>query len=124
MDTERGAVLLTSIIFAFVGLWALIDPAGMVSVVDLHPRSPDALADVRAMYGGLELAIATLLLYHAAEPERVPNGLALGALFVAGIGGGRLLGQLISGFTGMSSLLLVFELGAAAVLAGLWWRAQ
>ena len=124
MDTERGAILLTSIIFAFVGLWALIDPAGMVSVVDLHPRSPDALADVRAMYGGLELAIATLLLYHAAEPERVPTGFGLGSLFVAGIGGGRLIGVVLSGFTMLSGTLLAFELTAATVLAVLWWRAQ
>ena len=123
-DHHRWVLLATAAIFAFFGLWALADPVGLLGMIDVRVDGPDGQADIRAMYGGLELAMAAALVWHARSPADVPRGLALGALAVGGLGSGRLLGLLIGGGTSLTVALCVFELGGAAFVAAVARRAS
>lgn len=116
----QNVLLVCAAVFGFLGLWALISPEGLVAVLGIRAEGTDAVADLRAMYGGMELAWAAILLWHAAEPERVRPGLVLCAVAIGSLGASRLLSQLLTEFTALSAFLAASELGTAALC--LWVR--
>jgi hypothetical protein len=52
----RAVVLLNALFFVDFGAGFLVFPEPLAALVDLAPKSPTGLADLRAMYGGLCLA--------------------------------------------------------------------
>ena len=50
-DHQRWVLLACAAIFAFFGLWALVDPVGLTALIDIRVLGPDGSADIRAMYG-------------------------------------------------------------------------
>lgn len=118
----RHVLLVCAGIYGFLGLWGLLSPEGMVALIGVKPEGIDGIGDIRAMYGGLELALAGLLLWHAMDEDRVSAGLILAGVTVGGIGGGRLFSQLLTGFSPLSAGLCLVELGSA-ILCG-WFSQQ
>ena len=115
MKLARIVLLLSALPFAGVGLAFLLQPAGMGSLVGLSLESPTADADVRAVYGGLQLGCALVLAWAAASPQRVRAGLlALMALY-GGLAGARLLSYAVVGLP--SSLGIALHLGEIVALA-------
>jgi len=92
--------------FAAFGIWLMITPRALAAV-DLNPLSPNARAEVRAMYGGLELGIAIFLLLCLRGPDLTQIGLHLQFLALVGLGGGRLIGVAIERFR-VKRLILIF----------------
>lgn len=115
----RYYLLFCAGIFAFMGMWALVSPQGMVSLIGLRAESTDAIADVRAMYGGLELAWAAVLVWHANKPERIAVGLYMAAAAIGALGLSRIVSMLLTELAAMSVFLCVSEIAAAAVAAWL-----
>lgn len=110
----RIVLVVAAATFAFFGVAYLVDPVGMTAVVDLVPASATARADIRAVYGGLELALAGWLLAKARHRNDVAEGLTLAAVVYAGLGGGRAMGLLLDGeASGTSLRILGAELFAA-----------
>ena len=117
----RNLLVLTAFAFGFFGLWAMISPTGMVALVGVEAVTPDAIADVRAMYGGMELTWAGILAWHAMEEDRHRVGLYLATFAIGGIGAARLFSLLLVGGSALSIFLVVVELGATGLL---WWFAR
>ena len=90
------AVWITAGIFGVFGVLFLVDPLRWLQVVELRAESGTAQAEVRAMYGGLELGIAAFLCWCALSPARLMLGLDASAMLMLGLGGGRLVGLLLA----------------------------
>lgn len=91
----RLILVIAAATFAFFGLTFLVNPAGMASVVELHPATSTSTTDIRAVYGGLELGIAALL--SAALRTRVREGLLMATILFGGLLLGRITGILVDG---------------------------
>jgi hypothetical protein len=116
----QAVLWISALGFGYFGAVFLLDPTGYASKVDLVARTPIARAEVRAMYGGLELALAVFLATCAQRPEWWRLGLLLSALAFLGLGTGRAIGLAIEGAAPpFMRLLLISEavLAALALLA-------
>lgn len=112
-------VWLGSLLFAGIGAWALAAPHAVAAAVGIELTTGVAVADFRAVYGGLSLGIAALLAWCAADTSRVAMGLAaMGASF-AGLAFGRAVGLVAAGEGSplMVSFLAAELLGAAVPAA-------
>jgi hypothetical protein len=78
-------LLLSALTFAAFGVAFLVAPVAMIGLVELGASSPTARAEVRAMYGGLELGIAAFLFACLARRERVAAGLLCSTIALAGL---------------------------------------
>jgi hypothetical protein len=116
---ERSARLLvgfgSAFLFAF-GLLALVLPERLAQLVDLSLASPSAFADLRAMYGGLSLAVALFLLRGARDPAWLAPGLFMIVATLAAAAGARLYSIAVSGMPNE----LVLGYLAAELLALPW----
>lgn len=114
MTLPRLVLALVAAIFAGLGLAFALAPATMMAAVDIAVPTPLAAGDVRAVYGGMQLAIGALLLAAAARAAWVRAGLLAATALFAGLLAGRLLGVALDGAPSAFGWLL-----AAAELAGL-----
>jgi hypothetical protein len=95
--------------------WA---PLQVMAMADVVASGAAAEVELRAFYGGLELALGALILICAWKPERRRDGLWLTLFVYAGIGITRGLGMLMQDVhTPFLGMALMVELGTAA-LAG------
>jgi hypothetical protein len=120
MRRARATLLAGSLAFGGPGLGFLLAPDGFAARVDLTLGSVTARADVRAVMGGLELAIGALLAWSAIAPDRWRAGLALLIATLGGLVLGRITSLARDGAPGaLGWLLFAVELAllAAAVLA-------
>jgi hypothetical protein len=97
----------------------LLAPLGTLALTGIELDSPQAAVEIRAFYGGLELALGLALAWCALRRARWRDGLALTALIFGGIALARLFGMMLEG---VLSFFLVFALVVESALAGaaLW----
>jgi hypothetical protein len=113
----RIGLLFGAVVFAGIGLGFLIVPVRWASVVDIALPTAMARTDLRATYGGFDLAIGIFLALCARRTDWLGPGLAALGLAAAGFAGGRLLGILIEGsatplMLGFAALETTAALGA------------
>lgn len=113
MSFPEIVLIAGAIIFAGFGVLLLVAP-GKMSAVDLSPASPNARAEIRAMYGGLEIAIA-IFFWLTLKFDQVGTGLTGLTLALAGIAGGRIAGILLE--RGKVSRLIYFFAGIETLAA-------
>ncbi len=117
-------VVLTVSALPFLGIGAgfLAAPTSMAANVDLAVGSATAASDVRAVYGGLQLAIGAFLVAGAFSRAYLRTGLLLQIIAFGGLALGRLVSLPIDGAPSpFGALLLGAELVALALgLAALW----
>lgn len=115
-------VIVVAVLFAGMGLAALVSPASIWAPFGVEPSTPAARSEVRAVYGGFGLAIAALLI----AADRAGDDFREGALVTVAVAlGGMALGRLVSlavepaGIRGYPGLFLLIELalGGALLLA-------
>ena len=117
---RRPFLIVCGLIWTGMGLWGMVAPAAMVAPLGIPVEGLDAVADVRAMYGGLALACAAVVFWHLADDERVSNGLIFNALTVGSLGVCRLITMLLwMSATPLTVFLTVVELSTAAVATAL-----
>ena len=115
------ALILAGAGFLVFGVAMSVAPQATMASVGWQIPDGVPTTEVRAFYGGLELALGALLLAAAAQPTYRRAGLALGAVTYGAVGLTRAFGLLIDG-TGGSFLLgaLATEITLALLCAYAW----
>jgi hypothetical protein len=113
----RIALLVNGVLFASYGLLCLVMPETLTGAATLGLTTTVASIEVRAMYGGLELALGVLFLLAASRPTLLEAGLITGVTIFSGLGLARLLGIVLDGGPGTYNIVaVIYELTAAAVM--------
>jgi hypothetical protein len=112
----RAVLALSALPFAAIGLGFLLAPEAMAARVDVSLASVTADHDVRAVYGGLQIACAVLLAWGASSRSHVRLALVAQLVLYGGLVAGRLVGWLVTGAPGGFGLWLhgLETLGLAA----------
>ena len=117
----RWVLALSAAPFAAVGLAFLVSPVGMGSLVGLSLADATAHADVRAVYGGLQLGCALFLAMAAANRSWCRAGLAGQLALYAGLALARFLSYAEVGLpTPLGFVLHAGELGALVIGIVAW----
>ena len=104
--------------FLAFGVAYLVDPHGMMSMVGVELDSASGAADVRAIYGGLEIGVGLFLLACARQDSWIPPGLLASAYAFSLVGGARLVGIVRDQATdGMTFAALAIEVVCAGISA-------
>ena len=89
-------ILLPAALFGTMGLYALVNPRGVVALFGTQVDTEDGRNEVRAVYGGFGLVVAGMLVYAAFSDGRgalwIPSVIALSLL---GMAAGRLISMVI-----------------------------
>jgi hypothetical protein len=91
MTLDLIALWVGALSFAFFGVWLLVRPNAL-RAVGVIAENADGRAELRAMYGGVELGIAAFLGLCLVRPDFTEAGLWLQLLALGGLAVGRLLG--------------------------------
>jgi hypothetical protein len=102
----RAVLALSALPFAAIGLAFVFAPEAMAARVDVSLASVTADHDVRAVYGGLQVACAVLLGWGAFSRHAVRPALVAQLALYGGLVGGRLVGWIASGAPGSFGLWL------------------
>ena len=95
-NRERILISLSGLIFLFFGGWLFAVPTAL-ETIGIQLTTPEAVIDIRATYGGLELGLAAFLFVAQARPAWHSAALLLSALCIGGFGFGRLSGIVLEG---------------------------
>ncbi|MFQ3200052.1 MAG: hypothetical protein ACI9SK_000765 [Zhongshania sp.] len=99
-----------------IGAWLLYDPGALEAYAGVVALTPTGVTELRAMYGGMELAIGCVTLLALLRPYWRCHVLFLNGVILGGIAAGRLVGVLLDGNISVYTLaVLSFELSAVAV---------
>jgi hypothetical protein len=101
----REIVLLNAVVFLAFGAAFLLFPATLAGHFDIELSSPSALADLRAMYGGLPLAVGALFALGLRRTDWLVPTVFLVAASSAGLALGRVYSIAVAGVP--SALVLV-----------------
>lgn len=97
MSFARAYLRVVGVMGLFFGLVYLLAPEAMTHPTGFGPLGPNALTDVRATYGGLQIGAGLFLLWAAADAARVRIAVILQALTIGAVALCRLTGILIDG---------------------------
>ena len=118
MKFERAVLGIVGVLFIPLGLWAFVNPVAVAAMTEVSLPTPTALADARAVYGGLTLGLGIYFVVCALRPEHVRSGLWALLLTIGGAFLGRLAGVAADGAGNPETLrTLGLELGIAALAA-------
>ena len=112
------AILITAASWAGFAVWLGTNPGALLPAFGVDGTTPQMLTEVRAFYGGVEMAIAVAMILLWKRGHLFPS-LLVGGLPLLGSASGRCIGLLIDGFSSMHLGFAILELvGAAFCLAG------
>lgn len=113
MDLTSIALGIGAISFAVFGIWLMVRPRALAAV-DIAADTGNARAEIRAMYGGLELGIAAFLALSLWRPELSEAALWFQLLALGGLVLGRLIGIGVErgGVKGLLWFFAAIETGA------------
>jgi hypothetical protein len=107
------------LVYLAYGVGFLLAPQKLAALLDITLNSPTALADFRAMYGGLGLGCAAFFALAIKNVSMRHSGLLLAVLGAAGLMIGRLFTMAVDGIPGpVIFMLLATEV--FAVVGGLF----
>lgn len=109
MKLARAYLAFLALVFLGLGVWFLLDP-GAGKLVGLVPSEGTGRAELRAMYGGLDLGIGAFLAWGAARQSWARPALAFGALALLGLALGRAVGIALDQPDGVMVRLIASEL--------------
>lgn len=115
-------LLVCAVVFLVTGLVFTVAPQRMFSSIELIVPEGSPLTELRAVYGGLEIAIgAFLVLCAKRRGPALELGLVLSFFLLGGLAGFRGVGMAIDGpqTSIMSSLLMLEAAGTVFALSGL-----
>jgi hypothetical protein len=110
----RMVLGLLGVMWAGYGAWCFADPALLRDAAGVASLNATGSVDLRATYGGLQIAVGVLLVAGALRAAMTRQVLLMYGVLCAGIGLARLLGaRLESEWSGYTVFALCFELGSA-----------
>lgn len=114
-------IWITALTYAGFAVWLGSRPDALLEAFGIEDRTPAMATEIRAFYGGVELAIAVAmgLLWMRGD---LFAALLIGGLPLAGAVLGRVLGMLLDGFSSLHLTMAAFELiGCVLCFVGCWW---
>ncbi len=106
----------SALIWLPYGILCFLQPAFLTEVAGLALTSATATTEVRAMYGGLQMAIGALAGVAVVRPTLVPAALTMLAFLAMGLGTARLVGTWVDASTSTYTFGgLVFEFLSAGL---------
>lgn len=115
MTLARISLAITGVLFVVLGLAFLADPGRMAEIVGIEADRGRASIEVRAMYGGFELALGIFFLVATSRTRWFRAALAAQALGFAGLAAGRFVGMTLDGPDRRMLGLAVIECGGAVL---------
>jgi len=112
----RLVLVLVGSVWGSIGLWALANPQSLADAADFQLMSPTAFGEIRAMYGGLGVALGLVHIGAAVRQMWLKPALLTATALLIGLLTGRISGVVLDGFPTPTGLLLLF---AEFVLVGL-----
>jgi hypothetical protein len=96
---NRIALLLNALAFGSIGVFAFVWPESLAALIGMALQQPAAITDVRATYGGFEIALALffILTSRSQKTEVVRAAILLGALAFSGFAASRFYGLAADG---------------------------
>ena len=91
MIVPRIILGLSALIFVLVGVYYIVAPGKGAAVVGITLDSAMGISDLRAVYGGLDLAVGALLLFYLLQ-RRLADGLTVQVFAFGGLAFARLVG--------------------------------
>lgn len=121
MDLSRTVLMVSSGVLLAVGVLFLLAPDFMATQINLPLASNLASAEIRSMYGGVEIGLGLFLLVSTFSTPMVrPAVLAL-TFYVSGLIFGRVMGITFDDAKAPKTLLLLFiELGWLCFALNAW----
>ncbi len=117
-DFPTMAILITAASFAGFAVWLGVNPNALLEAFGIEDRTPQMATEIRAFYGGIEMAIAVAMIVLWRRGDLFA-ALLIGGLPLLGSASGRLSGLAADGFSMMHLGFAGLELmGAAFCLAG------
>ena len=114
--TARIFLALSALLWLPYGLYCLFVPGSLASAAGVVATTPTGTTELRAMYGGLQVAIGLLALAGAVRGSVTRTALVAVGTLTAGLGSARLFGLLVDGgFTAYTGMGLGFEWTSALV---------
>lgn len=105
------------------GVYCFLHPGFLEGAAGIAAVNATGTTELRAMYGGLQVAIGVLALAAALQPRSLQATLVLLGTMFAGLGASRLAGALLGGdWSAYTVYAFCYELGSAAILLLLWAR--
>jgi hypothetical protein len=117
MTLAKVLLRLGALVLAIVGIGFLAVPVQWAAIVDIQLPTATARTDLRATYGGFDLAVGVYLWLCARREDWVRPGLVALGIVAAGFGGGRVLGMLVEGSAAPSMIGFALLEWASAVAA-------
>lgn len=119
----RVLLLLGSAGFLVFGALLLLAPIQTMASIGFAVAPGVPATEIRAFYGGAEIALALLIGACAWVPGRLRDGLLLNGLVYGCIGLARCYGMLVDGSrSSFLGIALAVELGLALLSLFCWWR--
>lgn len=118
--TIATPIVLSGVVFLGIGIWFVTSP-GALGIIGINAVSAAGRGDLRAVYGGLQIAIGLFLLTTAYRHQWHGIGLAVGTAAFAGLAGGRTIGFALESTTdALPWMLYAAEILGLALCAGAW----
>lgn len=117
---SRIVLALGALMFLSLGFWLMFKPQALESF-GIEARTPQGRTELRAWYGGLEIALSAFLIFGIFRPEIAPLACLVLALMSAGPLVGRVWGMLQDGSSNGQMLAIAGIELAFAVAAWVGW---
>ena len=108
MLLARSFLIFTGLVFAVYGAFCIISPQFVADTTGMH-ASDVAITEIRAMYGGLELALGIFLLYCLRNEKEVETGILLMIFCFAGLATTRAIGLFETGGDSYNNSAFAYE---------------
>ncbi|MFP6584986.1 MAG: DUF4345 domain-containing protein [Candidatus Hydrogenedentota bacterium] len=115
---------LDALVFLTTGLVFLFTPMRLLSHLGINSLPPEALTDIRAVYGGIELGIAAYLFSRILRLKNLHEPLLLCTLIMSAMVVTRIYGILVDGSAvRITIVLLTMEVIGTILSGAAWWQA-
>ncbi len=108
MTFARWYMIINGMMLGLYGVYCIYNPQ-IVADMTFMTVSPSALTEIRAMYGGLEVALGLFFMVMAFDARRIETALIAMTMCFAGLGSTRVIGILMNGLDPYNTNAIIYE---------------